>query len=114
MSTLHAKNALIFALVMTAALPFGPRPALGVALGGSLQLLNLRLLDRSVSYMLGLAGSGQGGAVQALIGLRFIALMGACAYVLIALPVDRLGFAVGFSVTVPAVLWHGLASAREA
>jgi hypothetical protein len=114
MSTLHAKNALIFALVMTAALPFGPRVALGVALGGSLQLLNLRLLERSVAYMLGLAGAGQGGAVQALIGLRFVALMGACAYVLIALPVDPLGFAIGFSVTVPAVLWHGLMSAREA
>ncbi len=114
MSTVHAKIALIFALVLMTSMPFGPRAALGVALGGALQLLNLRLLERSVAYLLGLAGSGQGGAVQALIGLRFLALLGAGAFVLYALPVDPLAFAIGFSVTVPAVLWHGLARAREA
>ena len=114
MSTVHAKNALLFALVLLASLPFGAPVILGVALGGALQLLNLRLLERSVAHMLGFASAGQPGAVQALISLRFFALLAICATVLIVLPVDPLAFAIGFSVTVPALLWHGLATAREA
>ena len=111
-STLHAKHALIFSLVLAGSLPFGTAATVSVALGGALQLLNLRLLERSVAWMLGLAGQGWGAGVQALIVLRFSTLMAACMFILIALPVQPLAFTVGFSVTVPTVLWHGLTSAR--
>ena len=111
MSTLHAKNALLFALALLASLPFGAPIVLGVALGGALQLVNLRLLERSVAHRLGLASPGQ-VAVQVLIALRFVALMAACATILIVLRVDPLAFVAGFSVSVPALIWHGLASAR--
>ncbi len=111
-SSVHRKNALVLALVLAGSLPFGAQASVSVALGGALQALNLVLLERSVAYLLGLAGGGQSGGVQALIALRFVALMAVCATILIALPVDPLAFTVGFSVMVPAVLWHGLASAR--
>jgi hypothetical protein len=108
--TLHRRNALVAAVLLAASLPFGPAVVAGVALGCAVQAVNLLLLERSVSLMLGLAGAGQGGGVQALVALRFVALMGVCAGILIALPLPPVAFAAGFSSAVPAVLWHGLAS----
>ena len=110
-STLHRKNALVAALLLAASLPFGAAVVAGVALGCAVQVVNLRLLERSVSLLLGLAGSGQGAGVQALVALRFVAVMAVCAAILLALPVHPAGFAAGFSSTVPAVLWYGLAGA---
>ena len=110
-STLHRKNALVAAGLLVASMPFGPAVVAGVALGCAVQVVNLRLLERSVWLLLGLAGAGQGAGVQALVALRFVAVMAVCAAILIAVGVHPVGFAAGFSSAVPAVLWHGLAVA---
>ena len=56
-----------------------------------------------------------GGLLQALIALRLLLLLGLVGIVLATLPVQPLAFALGLSIVVPAVLWHGLTSAaREA
>lgn len=108
MNTLHAKNALILGLLLAAAVPLGAAFTTAVALGGSLQIVNLKLLERGVAYMLGLASEGHGAGMQALLMLRFSAVMAGCVAILVLLPVDPLAFAVGFSSVVPACLWHGL------
>jgi len=87
--------------------------AVSVALGGALQILNLRLLHKSVAWMLGSADAGHSRPVQALIGLRFVAVMATCVVILVTLPVDALGFTLGFSSVVPAAVWHGLATATS-
>ena len=111
MNTLHAKNALIVGLLLAASLPLGTAFVTGVALGGAIQVLNLKLLERSVAWMLGLASEGRSGGVQGLVMLRFTTLMAACVASLVLLPIDPLAFAIGFSSVVPACLWHGLTSA---
>ena len=113
-TTLHTKNALVLGVLLASSLALGPVFAVSVALGGSLQVVNLRLLERSVAWTLGLASQGQPGGVQALIALRFLLVMAACAAILILLPVDPIGFVCGFSSVVPTVLWHGLATAKRA
>lgn len=111
MNTLHAKNALILGLLLAAAVPLGVAFTTAVALGGSIQILNLKLLERGVAYMLGLASAGRGAGMQALLMLRFSTIMAGCVAILILLPVDPLAFAIGFSSVVPACLWHGLTRA---
>lgn len=108
MSSLHAKNAALSALLLALSVPFGSAVAIGVALGAAVQVVNLHLLERTVRHLLGLAAAGRPGGVQALVMLRFAGLMGACAVVLLTLPVHPLGFAAGFSAAVPALCWHGL------
>lgn len=113
LSSVHAKVALVAAIATGASLPLGSRIALGVALGGALQLVGLRLLERGVTWMLGLAGQGQGGVAAVLVVLRLVGVLAAAALILVAFPVHPLAFAFGFSTAVPALLWHGLAQSRE-
>ncbi len=109
--SLHTKNALILVLFLGAAAPFGWAALMSVAIGGGIQLVNLRGLERSVGGMLRSAG----GLLQALLALRLLLLLGLVGIVLATLPVQPLAFALGLSTVVPAVLWHGLTSAeREA
>lgn len=98
-------------LLLVAAIPFGAVVFVSLALGGAIELVNLRLLDKSVGWMLGTAG-GRGGVVQALLILRFFLLMTALAATLLFLPVDPLAFTIGFSSVVPAAIWHGLMPVR--
>ncbi len=111
--SLHTKNALVLALFLGAVAPFGATALISVALGGGMQLVNLRGLERSVGGMLGTSGGG--GLLQGLLALRLLGLLGLVGLVLLTLPVQPLAFALGLSTVVPAVLWHGLTSAaREA
>ena len=111
---LAARHALVLVLAIAAGIPYGWRAVGSLALGGGVQIVNLRALERSVAGMLGLAASGQRGAATALLQLRLVVFLGAVAVILVATPVAPLAFAVGLLTTVPAVVWHGIASARAA
>ncbi len=111
--SLHTKNALVLALFLGAAAPFGWTALISVAIGGGMQVVNLRGLERSVGGML--RTGGVGGLLHALLALRLLLLLALVGIVLVTLPVQPLAFALGLSSVVPAVLWHGLRSAaREA
>ena len=110
--SIHAKNALSFAVLFAATLPLGRELSTAVAVGGVLQVFNLVLLERGVGWLLGTLAPSGGGLVRALISLRFGFLFGLWAVLLIAFRLDPIGFAVGFSSVVPAMLWHGFGHAR--
>ncbi len=111
--SLHTKNALVLALFLGAVAPFGWTALISVTIGGGMQVVNLRGLERSVGGML--RTSGVGGLLQGLLALRLVLLLALVGIVLVTLPVLPLAFALGLSTVVPAVLWHGLTSAaREA
>ncbi len=111
--SLHTKNALILVLFLGAAAPFGWAALMSVAIGGGIQVVNLRGLERSVGGML--RTSGVGGLLQGLLALRLLLLLALVGIVMATLPVQPLAFTLGLSTVVPAVLWHGLTSAaREA
>ncbi len=111
--SLHTKNALVLTLFLGTAAPFGWTALISVAIGGGMQVVNLRGLERSVGGML--RTSGVGGLLHALLALRLLLLLALVGIVLVTLPVQPLAFALGLSTVVPAVLWHGLTSAaREA
>ena len=112
-ASLHSKNALLAGLVLLVVAPLGAPVVAAAAVGAVLSALNLWGLERTVNAVLGLAQVGQGGAVQALVALRFAGVMALFAVLLIAFRVDPLGFALGFSTAVPAVLWHGLSARRS-
>jgi hypothetical protein len=90
---------------------FGKGALASVALGSGMQAVNLFWLERSVRGWLQHAATGQGGAPQRA-ALRLLALLASVAAVLVLLPVQPIGFLVGISSAVPAVLWFGLANAR--
>ncbi len=111
--SLHTKNALMLALFLGAAAPFGWSALMSVAIGGGIEVVNLRGLERSVGGLLRTGGGG--GFLQALLALRLLLLLALVGVVLVTLPVEPLAFVLGLSSVVPAVLWHGLTGAeREA
>lgn len=111
--SLHTKNAMVLGLFLGAVAPFGWTALVSVAIGGGMQVVNLRGLERSVGEML--RPSGVGGFLRGLLALRLLLLLALVGIVLVTLPVQPLAFALGLSIVVPAVLWHGLTSAtREA
>ena len=112
-TSIHRKNALILGIALLGAAPFGWGAVASVALGGGIQVLNLRGLERGVQAMVGLAAGGQTGAARALVAVRWVLLLGAVALCLVALPVQPIAFSVGLSVIVPTVIWHGLETARS-
>ena len=109
---LAARHALLLALAIIAGIPYGWRAVGSLALGGGVQIVNLRALERSVAAMLGLAASGRRGAVTALLQLRLLLFLAAVGVILVATPVAPLAFVLGLLTAVPAVVWHGIASAR--
>ena len=113
MHSLHAKNALLLALLLAAGLPYGERAVVSIALGGGMQAVNLGMLERSVSILLGLARERHGRGVQALLGLRLVLLFSLVGVIFATQPIDPLGFTLGLSTVVPAVIWHGLATPRR-
>jgi hypothetical protein len=113
LAPLAAKNASVLALALLGSIPYGWRAAASVAVGGGVQAVNLAGLERSVRLLARLAVEGRGGPAQILLASRFLILVGSVGLVLYALPVEPLAFAIGLSTAVPAVLWHGLATAPD-
>jgi hypothetical protein len=113
-ASIQSRNAQILLLTLVGAIPFGWRAVTSVALGGAIQIVNLRGLERTVGGILGLArDGGPVRGVQVLLWLRQLLLLGVVGTVLLLQAVEPLAFAVGLSTVVPAVLWHGLVTARQ-
>lgn len=117
MKSLHTKNAicLVVLLAICGASAIGRDYMLSALVGGFVQVVNLYFLERATSWMLGLVEVGGSGVLKALLGLRFVFFLMLCAALLIFLPVEPVGFAIGFSSILPAAIWYGLtATASEA
>ncbi len=112
LASLHAKHAVVALALIGAAAFFGKGALASVALGSGMQAVNLFWLERSVQGWLQHAATGQGGSPQRTT-LRLLALLASVAAALAVLPLQPVGFLVGISSAVPAVLWYGLASARR-
>ena len=107
--TIHGKNALILGAVLLGTIPFGWDAFGSAALGGGIQVVNLRGLERGVAAMLALAADGQTRGSRVLLSLRWFLVLGLVAFCLVVLPLEPIAFVVGLSTFVPAVIWHGLA-----
>ncbi len=121
--SLTSKHFHVLAVALLASFPYGWRASASLALGGGIQLVNLKALERSVARLLGLASSwSQGPDTQLALGLRFgtalllqlrwLVLVGLVAAILLTLPVDPIALLVGLSTAAVAVLWHGFQTAR--
>ncbi len=121
--SLTGKHFLVLAVALLASFPYGWRASASLALGGGIQLVNLKALERSVASLLGLASSwSQGPDTQLALGLRFgaglllqlrwLLLVGLVAAILLVLPVDPIALLTGLSTAAAAVLWHGFQTAR--
>ncbi len=121
--SLAGKHFLVLAVALLGSLPYGWRASASLALGGGIQLVNLKALERSVASLLGLASSWSPGPETPLaVGLRFgaalllqlrwVLLLGLVAAILVFLPVDPIALLVGLSSAAVAVLWHGFQTAR--
>ncbi len=103
--SIHAKNGIFLALALLGSIPYGIAAAGSVAGGGAIQVLNLLVLDRTLSSLL---ASGSGSGLRVLLGLRFVFVVGLAGWALLWLPVDPAPFAIGLGTLIPAALWHGL------
>ena len=112
-ASVQTRNAEVLALVLLATIPLGWRAVASVAIGGSIQMVNLRLLERSVSGLIQDADPARSRAFRALLALRLVLMLGMVGAVLLLSPVEPLAFTLGLSTVVPAVIWHGLRTARQ-
>ena len=115
--TLPQKHFFVLAVAFVASFPYGWRASASVALGGGIQVVNLKALERSVASLLGLAsgrplGRGLRLGATLLLQARWLILLGVVAAVLITLPVNPIALLVGLSTAAAAVLWHGFAVSR--
>ncbi len=110
--SIHAKNGIVLALALLGSIPYGIAAAGSVAGGGAIQVLNLLVLDRTLSSLRGLA-SGSGAGLRVLLGLRFLFVVGLAGWALLWLPVEPAPFAIGLGTLIPAALWHGLEPANR-
>ena len=116
--TLHGRQFLVLVVAFVASFPYGWRASASVALGGGIQAVNLKALERGVAWLLGLrtAGGPLGGGARLgaalLVQLRWMILLTAVAVILLTLPVEPIALLVGLSTAVFAVIWHGFATAR--
>ena len=92
--------------IVVAALTVSSRPALGVALGVVLTSLNFAALRWLVFRWTAAvkAGDERGSNRIYLILPKMIAMMGAVALVVIFLPIDAIGFIVGYSIFLPSIV----------
>jgi hypothetical protein len=111
-TSIHRKNAWVLAALVAGALPFGGKAVAGAALGGAIQCLNLRALERCVGAIASAARPGAALLARALVASRWLFLLAAVGAALVASPVHPLALLVGLSSAVPAALWHGLAASR--
>jgi hypothetical protein len=109
--SIHAKNALILALASAGAMTYGVPAVCSVAVGGGIQVVNLRGLERAVGWLVSHAPARPGGLAQLVLGGRFVAVLAAVGAALWLLPIEPIPFVVGLSTSVPAVIWHGLSTA---
>jgi hypothetical protein len=109
--SLQAKTALLVALATALAVPFGSQIVASVAVGGVMQIVNLRALERSVAALLGLAQSGS-ALGRVLLAGRWLLFLTAVALVIALSSLHPIALIIGLSTSVPAVLWHGLEEAR--
>lgn len=113
LETIHKKNALILALAVLGSILYGIAAVGSVALGGGIQVLNLFALDRTLSSLRGLAGSGSGRGLRAVLAFRFLAVVALAGWALVTLAVEPLPFVIGLGTVIPAALWHGLQPSRQ-
>jgi hypothetical protein len=115
--TLPGRHFLVLVVAFVASFPYGWRASASVALGGGIQAVNLKALERGVAWLLGLASVGGplSGAARLgagiLVQLRWAVLLATVAVVLLTLPVEPIALLVGLSTAVLAVVWHGFATA---
>lgn len=112
-ATIHRKNAIVLTAVAIVAIPLGVATLSSVLLGGAIQVLNVRLLEKSVGRIVSTAAAGS-AVGTGFVHLRLLGLLTLVGYVLLFVPIDVIGFSLGLSTAVPAALWHGLATAQEA
>jgi hypothetical protein len=91
--------------IIIAVLTVPQRPALGVALGAVLTCLNFAALRWLVFRWTAAvkAGDERGSNRIYLILPKMIGMMGAVALIVIFLPIDAIGFLIGYSIFLPAI-----------
>lgn len=106
------KNGLLVALAVLGAIPYGVRAVWSTALGGGIQIVNLWAMERGVAALLGSSDQPPEPFARVLVGVRTVGLLACVGLILWLMPIRTLAFVVGLSALVPAVLWHGLETAR--
>ncbi len=115
--SLHAIHGALLAVALAGSIPYGWSATASLALGGGIQVLNLRALERSVRLMLAStveSGSRARLAAHAVSGLRLLLLLALLSWVLIATPVRPLAFGIGLLLAVPALGLYGFRVSRRA
>lgn len=115
--TLHGAHFALLAVALAGSIPYGWSATASLALGGGIQALNLRALERSVRLMVAATvetGSRARLAAHAASGLRLLLLFALLAWVMVASPVSPVPFAIGLLLVVPALAWFGLQQVRGA
>jgi len=110
-ASLQAKHALLLALAIAGAIPYGCHAVWSLALAGGIQVVNLAVTERSVRLVA--AAHAPAFAAQVLFFLRLLLVLAAIFAGLVLARAQPLPFLAGLLTVVPAVLWHGLAAARE-
>ena len=110
-ASLQAKHALLLALAIAGAIPYGCHAVLSLALAGGIQVVNLAVLQGSVRLVIG--GRAARPAAQLVLFLRLLLLGAAVLAALGYLGAAPAPFAVGLLLVVPAALWHGASRAAE-
>jgi uncharacterized membrane protein YedE/YeeE len=113
LGSVHRKHALLLTLAAIGSILYGWVALGSLLLGGGIQVINLRALDRTASRLRDFARGGSPGPLRALLAFRFVLIVGLVGWVLLRLPVQPGPFVVGLGLIVPAVLWHGLETARQ-
>lgn len=109
--SLQAKHALLLAVAIAGAIPYGCHAVLSLALAGGIQVVNLAVLEGSVRLVIG--GRAPRPAAQLVLFLRLLLLCAAVFAALGYLGAAPAPFVVGLLVIVPAALWHGASRAVE-
>jgi hypothetical protein len=109
LAPLQAKHALLLGLAFCASIPYGMHAAASLLVGGGIQILNLRALERSVRLITDRQVAGLGLVLSA---ARFVLLISVVLLLFWATPLHRLALGIGLLLVVPAALWHGLETAR--
>jgi len=107
-ASLQAKHALVLALAIGGAIPYGCHAVWSLALAGGIQVVNLAVLQGSVRLVI--AGRAPRPAAQLVLFLRLLLVLCAVYLALGPLGAAPLWFAAGLFAVVPAALWHGLSA----
>ena len=111
LSSIHRKSFVVLTLALAGAIPYGWAAVWSVALGGGIQVINLKALERTVSALSSPRVSGRG--LRLALALRFAFVIGLVGWAILYLPIAPLPFAAGLGIVVPAVLWHAIEANRR-